>query len=202
MRIATPSHIYVPGAPGPVSPPGSGKSLKSFQFGVTQANGEAEEDGPLATLLPDESWIAIVCGAGDSWGGDELPERFFVAPKEVYMPDLTAICDVLMGKLGYSTCAECVDSCTPFIFVPRPLFLEEAGLRIMLQTRGVGLEMTREQYESGDWAKLVQEAYDLGKGRKAAKLARGIDVQRQQDLRALATDVLEWIRYRRRPCSA
>lgn len=55
-----------------------------------------------------------------------------VAPKDVWMPDLTAICDVLLGKLvnlpcadpawradtlqGYSTCAECVDSCTPFVF--------------------------------------------------------------------------------------
>jgi len=32
-------------------------------------------------------------------GDDDLPEGFFVAPKDVYMPDLTAAGDVLLGKL-------------------------------------------------------------------------------------------------------
>lgn len=57
-------------------------------------------------LLPDSSWIAIVCGVSkEQWNtmdenGDEgLPEGFYVAPKDVYMPDLTAIADVLLGKL-------------------------------------------------------------------------------------------------------
>lgn len=46
---------------------------------------EAEE----AQLLPDASWIAIVCGVPKEWGrehGEELPEGFYVAPKDVYMP--------------------------------------------------------------------------------------------------------------------
>lgn len=58
-----------------------------------------EEDVPL---LPDDSWIAIVCGVPKDWGkedGEELPENFFVAPKDIYMPDLTAVADVLLGKL-------------------------------------------------------------------------------------------------------
>ena len=38
--------------------------------------------------------------------GEELPENFFVAPKDVYMPDLTAVADVLLGKL-VSICAVC-----------------------------------------------------------------------------------------------
>ncbi|KZW02889.1 hypothetical protein EXIGLDRAFT_664914 [Exidia glandulosa HHB12029] len=201
LHIATPSHMYVPGAPGPVSPPGSAKSLKRFPFaeGLTVETAAAAEEEPEEepTLLPDDTWIAVVCGAGDTWDSGELPERFFVAPKDVWMPDLTAIADVLMGKLGYSTCAECVDSCTPFVFVPRPLFLEEAGLRILIQTRGVGLEMTREQYESGDWATLVQQAWELGREKKAAKIQRGVDTQRQKELRTLAGQVLEWIRCRR-----
>jgi hypothetical protein len=59
-----------------------------------------------ARLLPDASWIAIVCGVTkEQWlalDEDEdsgLPDGFFVAPKDVYMPDLTAIGDVLLGKL-------------------------------------------------------------------------------------------------------
>lgn len=55
-----------------------------------------------ASILPDESWIAIVCGVPKDWAhedGNEIPESLFVAPKDVYMPDLTAIADVLLGKL-------------------------------------------------------------------------------------------------------
>lgn len=62
-------------------------------------------------LLPDASWIAIVCGvskeqwitsqaqAGEAGGEEGLPEGFYVAPRDVYMPDLTAVGDVLLGKL-------------------------------------------------------------------------------------------------------
>ncbi|EEB99233.1 hypothetical protein MPER_01127, partial [Moniliophthora perniciosa FA553] len=71
-------------------------------------------DDEVLGLLPDDSWIAIVCGVSkEQWerqqqlDGDDggLPENFFVAPRDVYMPDLTAIADVLLGKLGYGTVA-------------------------------------------------------------------------------------------------
>jgi hypothetical protein len=74
-----------------------------------------EDDLDMPQLIPD-GWIAIVCGVSKNWGEEDLPERFFVAPKDVYMPDVTAMGDVLLGKLGYGTCAECVDSCTPFVY--------------------------------------------------------------------------------------
>lgn len=100
-------------------------------------------------LLPDDSWIAIVCGVSDTkgWGSrsvtpvnmsrssssegtkpsgngngsaaagvaseylmppqpavaddeeDGLPAGFYIAPKNIYMPDLMAVGDVLLGKL-------------------------------------------------------------------------------------------------------
>lgn len=79
------------------------------------ANSPTDADPEMFSLLPD-GWIAIVCGVSKNWGEEDLPERFFVAPKDVYMPDVTAMGDVLLGKLGYGTCAECVDSCTPFVY--------------------------------------------------------------------------------------
>ena len=63
---------------------------------------EEYQDDVFGTLLPDESWIAVVCGVPKDWAmedGEALPENFFVAPKDVYMPDLTAVADVLLGKL-------------------------------------------------------------------------------------------------------
>jgi len=58
------------------------------------------------TQRADDTWIAIVCGVTkEQWNAvdgdvDEgLPDGFYVAPKDVYMPDLTAVADVLLGKL-------------------------------------------------------------------------------------------------------
>ena len=70
-------------------------------------------------FLPSEDWIAIICGLSPAALQDasaDLPDRFFVAPPDVYMPDLLACCDVMLGKLGYGAVAECVDSCTPFVY--------------------------------------------------------------------------------------
>ena len=127
-RVATPSHIYVPGAPagavhtspwpaqdGFGQPP---QRTTSLEDGITievlepPQEQPAEDADPGASeprLLPDDSWVAMVCGAGDAWGhrDEHLPDRFSVAPKDVYMPDLTAVSDCYLGKLGYSTCAEC-----------------------------------------------------------------------------------------------
>lgn len=178
-RIATPSHIYVPGAP-PASNPSSPMLASAGRMGSTGtafasfftpptpaaeyapgmaplapgafveatpkkdtlqptphllptpddsaagsptdpfAPGPEEELEELGRLLPD-GWIAVVCGVAKNWGEEDLPENFFVAPRDVYMPDVTAVGDVLLGKLGYGTCAECVDSCTPFVYGTSPL---------------------------------------------------------------------------------
>jgi len=61
-----------------------------------------EEDG--VGLLPDENWIAVICGVSkEQWNAenedDGLPEGFYVAPRDIYMPDLVAVGDVVLGKL-------------------------------------------------------------------------------------------------------
>lgn len=152
-------------------------------------------------LLPDPSWIAIVCGVS-RWGQDEAdekpPDRFFVAPKYVYMPDLTAVADVLLGKLGYGTVSECVDSCTPFVYVARPLFVEEHGLKLLLAREGVGIELPRAAYEAGDWASVVEEAWSLGRDAKAEMRMKGrlgVDMnKRDKEGTLLAGQVTDWVR--------
>jgi hypothetical protein len=117
-RLATPSHIWIPGAPPaskPLAPSPSDFSVPTLSMipptpdesghlnlNTTDAAGDVEE----ARLFPDNSWIAIVCGvtkeqwlALDDDQDSGLPDGFYVAPKDVYMPDLTAIGDVLLGKL-------------------------------------------------------------------------------------------------------
>ncbi|KAI0768005.1 hypothetical protein BD413DRAFT_479847 [Trametes elegans] len=147
-------------------------------------------------ILPDASWIAIVCGVSKDWGredGEELPENFFVAPRDVYMPDLTAVADVLLGKLGYGTVSECVDACTPFVYVPRPLFIEEHGLRLFLQREGTGVELSRTQYEQGEWAQAVETAWHAGRERKAQKRCEGETGKRRVEGEQMAREVVEWV---------
>ena len=159
-QVFGPLHIFVPGAPAPAAmmspviptfttiPPTP--TLGDFSNG--DASVEQENADVRSLMLPDASWIAIVCGVADSheWKirrrdaistgefsreeDDDLPEGFYIAPRDVYMPDLMAVGDVLLGKLvclmppynsdgtftddlqGYGTVSECVDSCTPFVY--------------------------------------------------------------------------------------
>ncbi|KAJ7471452.1 hypothetical protein B0H11DRAFT_2433424 [Mycena galericulata] len=169
-----------------------------------EEEGRQENTEELLRLLPDASWIAIVCGVSkEQWnavadGGDsDLPDAFFVAPRDVYMPDLTAASDVLLGKLGYGTVSECVDSCTPFVYVSRPLFIEEHGLRRLLETDGVGVELSRELYEAGDWSGAIEEARQKGRVAKEAKRRdgeTGVGVKkRAEEGRELATMIIRWV---------
>ncbi|KAF9048554.1 hypothetical protein BJ165DRAFT_1460527 [Panaeolus papilionaceus] len=209
-RLATPNHLWIPGAPpaskpilSPVEQP-TELNIPSFNtIPPTPRESSFDSDFDLTPrLLPDDSWIAIVCGASrDHLSGQEdseLPEDFYVAPKDVYMPDLTAVADVLLGKLGYGTVSECVDACTPFVYVSRPLFIEEHGLRLLLDQEGVGVELSRQLYEAGDWAAAVNEALIRGADMKEAKryeMANGINVHRREDEgKALARTVLDWVR--------
>lgn len=71
-------------------------------------------------LLPP-GWIALVTGLS-STSREDLPPRFY-APvldrekgQDIYVPDLTACVDIVLGKLGYGTCSETVSTRTPFIY--------------------------------------------------------------------------------------
>jgi hypothetical protein len=125
--VFSPSHIFVPGAPAPAAmpsptlptftttPPTPTFSDHAFSHGGAEA--DLENADVRSLMLPDASWIAVVCGVADSreWQtkrrdagasnaslGEEdndLPEGFYIAPRDVYMPDLMAVGDVLLGKL-------------------------------------------------------------------------------------------------------
>ena len=124
-QVFGPLHIFVPGAPAPAAmlspviptlttiPPTP--ILGDFSNG--DASVEQENSDVRSLMLPDASWIAVVCGVADSheWkirrhdatstgkssgeGDSDLPEGFYIAPRHVYMPDLMAVGDVLLGKL-------------------------------------------------------------------------------------------------------
>ena len=77
--------------------------------------------------------------------------------------------------------------------VSRPLFIEEHGLRLLLEKDGVGVELSRASYEAGEWADTVQEAYSRGKNAKARKRQAGETGKRAVEGREMATILINWI---------
>ncbi|KAI8080132.1 uncharacterized protein B0P05DRAFT_469337 [Gilbertella persicaria] len=112
-------------------------------------------DGGLKGNPLPPGWICIVCAAPDSV---QMPERFYRAAKDAYVPDLTHACDILLGKLGYGTCSECIGHSTPFVYVPRPQFIEEHGLLKLMSDQGSAVELSREDFEAGNWAPAIEHA--------------------------------------------
>lgn len=56
-------------------------------------NGSATVGGASEYLMPPPVAVA------DEEDEDALPAGFYIAPKHIYMPDLMAVGDVLLGKL-------------------------------------------------------------------------------------------------------
>lgn len=210
QRVITQNHMYLPGAPpalhqidpstskrqSALSPrsvdPASSRKNHRRRISIELQPTFSTETSPVldtefdmdeSNLLPP-GWIAVVCGLSSKNPQEELPPDFYAAPRDIYVPDLTAICDVLLGKLvstmyvslsksvlmvssqGYGTCSETVATQTPFLYVPRPLFVEEFGLKRLMDQRGTALPMTRADFEAGRWSKLVLQAYEMGKKKK------------------------------------
>ena len=67
-----------------------------------------------------------------------------------------------MAFQGYGTCSETVATQTPFVYVPRPLFVEEFGLKRLMDDSGTAVPMARADFEAGRWARLILQAWEAG----------------------------------------
>jgi hypothetical protein len=69
---------------------------------------------------------------------------------------------------------------------------------VLLDREGVGIELSRQKYEAGDWCLAVTEAFISGqdmKERKRYEMANGIGVdKRAQEGKKLARTVTDWVR--------
>lgn len=78
------------------------------------------------------------------------------------------------------------------------MFIEEHGLRLLLDREGVGLELSRHSYEAGEWAAAVEEAWLRGKDHKAMKrseMAKGDTIDRRQvEGQEMAATAVAWVR--------
>ncbi|MBI1785263.1 hypothetical protein HYR69_08975 [Candidatus Sumerlaeota bacterium] len=80
--------------------------------------------------------------------------------------DATASADAVIGKLGYSLCAECLATGTPLIFPPRPDFVEAVALGRGMLESGLGVPVQAEEFRSLRWAGAISRARELGRQAK------------------------------------
>jgi len=87
-----------------------------------------------------------------------------VIPKDLMEhSDASASADVVVGKLGYSLCAECAATRTPLVFPPRPDFIEAVALGGAMMDMGLGVPIDAESFGSGNWAPFIERAHALKK---------------------------------------
>ena len=73
------------------------------------------------------------------------------------------------------------------------MFIEEHGLRLLLERDGVGVELSREEYEGGNWATAVEWAWNGGNEAKRLKRLKGETGKRQEQVKEMGRRVVDWI---------
>ncbi|TKY58252.1 L-arabinokinase protein [Spatholobus suberectus] len=108
-------------------------------------------------FLPS-GWLCLVCGASEH---EDLPPNFIKLARDAYTPDIIAVSDCMLGKIGYGTVSEALAYKCPFVFVRRDYFNEEPFLRNMLEYYQCGVEMIRRDLLTGHWRPYLERAISL-----------------------------------------
>ena len=107
-----------------------------------------------------DSWVYFVTAS--VLGGEvSIPPHVRVVPPDAFIPDMVAMADVVLGKVGYGTVSECLAARTPLVYVPRLNFAEERDIVSLLTANGAGVEMSRETFVRGRWADALEAAVAL-----------------------------------------
>lgn len=69
--------------------------------------------------------------------------------------------DLVMTKPGYGTIIECVTNQIPLVYVRRYNFADEAPLVAYVQRYGRGVELTLDDFQSGNWQQALEQALAL-----------------------------------------
>ncbi|GAP06522.1 UDP-N-acetylglucosamine:LPS N-acetylglucosamine transferase [Anaerolinea thermolimosa] len=116
---------------------------------ITLGGIEGQMDHFLPPHFPDH-WILVFPGAARNCQRDgnilRLPHHH-----GFFHPDLVSAADVVIGKLGYSTLAECYHTGTPFAFIPRDHFPESVPLTNFVLERMHGIRIDPANFIHGHW---------------------------------------------------
>lgn len=80
---------------------------------------------------------------------------------EFYHPDLIHACNMVLGKLGYSTLAEAYWAGIPFGYITRPRFRESEILARFIEQEMRGFAMSETHFQTGAWTSRLSEYLNL-----------------------------------------
>lgn len=93
-----------------------------------------------------------------AFGGAAHPNVAALPEGRFNHADAVASCDAVVGKLGYSLCAECVATHRALVFPPRPGFAESSALEQAMNGYGLGVGLSEEAFRNVDWAAALEKA--------------------------------------------
>lgn len=101
---------------------------------------------------------------------DETAGRIKVlAADRIDHADATASVDAVIGKVGYSLCAECIASGIPILYPPRPDFAEAVALERGMESFGLGVPLSAERYQQLDFKEAFAKAREMRVAANRAK---------------------------------
>jgi len=109
----------------------------------------------------------VVPGALEAWEklgtARTMPGNLVALPhrSRFFHPDLVNTCDVVIGKVGYSTVAEVYWAGLPFGYVPRANFRESQVLVNFIAQEMIGMPLDRKSFDRGDWLARLPEVLTL-----------------------------------------
>lgn len=85
-------------------------------------------------------------------------KQYQLVPPNTYIPDLVAMVDVVLGKIGYGFTSECLALKTPLVYIPRSSWPEESYLAEILNEYSAGIPMPFSDFRQGRWEKWLLKA--------------------------------------------
>ncbi len=113
---------------------------------------------PLARLAEMKGYRFIISGIAVPKIWDRL-----ISWEDLGLPfvEVLSQADLVMTKAGYSTIVTAVEYGIPIVYVERGHFAEEPGLLEYAKRFGRALELPRNEFESGEWEKVLGQVFDL-----------------------------------------
>ncbi len=132
----------------------------------------------LSRLRENKQWHFVIPGGGDLF---ETRDNVTLIPRQadLYHPDLINAASAVIGKVGYSTLAECYHAGVPFGYIGRSAFRESVVLMAYIKAEMPGRSIPGEMFSSGEWLKdlpwlLEQPILPRGERNGASQVARFI----------------------------
>lgn len=136
--------------------------------------------GGVSTRLPMKNWPR---SAGVSWLVKDAtdckhPDIYEITDVGLNFTDLLASVDLVLGKCGYGTVAECVVNGTPLLYIPRPDWPEEACLLDWMEQHNGCLPIDKNKLVNGDMLDEIEACaqleVDTVNATGALEIAKGI----------------------------